>query len=162
MIWLPLLKRWAAPLAILAAFGLAYAYHLSAVNAAKRAGYAAARAEMASDLARANELTANVEAEQRTRIQEIDREHQTALADLDARYRNALRPVRLCPDSSRRKVSSPATAASSDTGPAGRDELPGETQADIGPALTKLARAADEQTARLIACQAYVATVSPQ
>ncbi len=100
-----------------------------------------------------------------TLIHEVERENQTRLQELEAKYRGAVErigPVRLCPPADRSGTGVPRDpfAATVDHAAPGDDRLPGSVGGrDIGPGLVRIARAAEAQTTRLIACQSYVRTL---
>lgn len=131
---------------------------------ADQRGYERAQGEYAVKLAEANATAAEREKQARNRSYEVEIEHQNALSALDARYASRKLPVvRLCPQpASRGELPRAPAAATLDHGAPDRNRLPSR---DIGGDLERIARHADEQTARLIACQAYVVglvTVSPK
>lgn len=148
-----LLRYWPAAAAILVLAGL-FAYHRHAIGNADKAGYERAVAKMQNDIANANAKARSDEQAAQNRANEVDRAHQKQIADIAARY--AARPipaVRVCRPARQVRVPAATTAAAIDHGPADAGGLPGR---DIGPDLERIARAADEQTARLIACQAFI------
>ena len=152
-----LLRYWPAAVAVLLLAGMV-AYHKVQLGHARKAGYAAATAEMAEKVAIANAATAALEQRQRKQIYEAENAHQKALSDLDARYASQRVPaVRLCPPAARgRELPRATRPAALDPDPAGTDRFPGGSTPDLGPQLERLVRAADEQTQRLVACQAFV------
>jgi len=151
------LLRYGRVLAIAALVAGLLALYSCQIDKAEQRGYDRARAEMAGQVQLANAAAAAAEQSTRNRVREVDNAHQKALADLDARYAASRLPtVRLCKPTqagSRSELPKTARPAGRDTGAASGDGLSGR---DIGPDLERIARAADEQTQRLIACQAYV------
>lgn len=123
------------------------------------AGYEAAEASMAQAVRKAEAASKAAEIEARKRVEAVDREYQSKLQTLDERYRDA--PARLgtisvrqCPAGGVALSRSPEPAAV-DPGSASADELSRNISADI----ERLLKQADEQTERLIACQAYAASI---
>lgn len=123
----------------------------------------ALRQEYDQLLRAAEKKNRDIETTWRNLVYEADRDHQTRLQALEAKYSGAvdlIGPVRLCP----RSPVYPATVSrdpprpAGNHGAAGGDGLSGraEQSRDIGPALVRIAQAADTQTARLIACQNYI------
>jgi hypothetical protein len=133
-----------------------YAHH-----SGDRAGYKRATDAMALRIAQANEAARASEIKSRESVEAVDRAYQLQLESLDARYRDAanrLGPVRVskCPAGGV-SLSGSRPAASVPDGASSPNRLSGNVEAeDIGPALVDLMKQADEQTQRLIACQAYV------
>jgi len=124
-----------------------------------RSGYDDATAEMAKQVAQANETARLAEINSREAVEAVDASYQVQLQDLDTRYRDAasrIGPVRVSKCPSGIALSRDPKPATVDHGPAKADELSRE----IGGDLEQLVRDADEQTQRLIACQAYAAEVS--
>lgn len=98
-------------------------------------------------------------------IREVERENQDRLQEMEAKYRGAaerIGVVRLCKPADRggARVSRDTPASTVDHGAAGNNGLSGGAGGrDIGPGLTRISKAAETQTARLIACQSYVRTL---
>ncbi len=164
MIWpiVPILRRYALPLGILLAIGVAYAWHRTETNAARRQGYEQAQSEGKAAIAELDRQTALREAEER----EISRAHEVASLE----SRNALqaqidrltaRPVSLgrlqkCAD--RREPSAAggsATTAQSDGGAGYREhDLP--AQPDLGLELVRYAGTCEQYRRQLSELQAWV------
>lgn len=111
-------------------------------------------------IAKAADDARRIESAARARIEELDREHQAAIESLEARYRSAadrIGPVRVCEPASVAAVPGDTAPASSSDDAAQRDGFPeAPRERDIGPGLIELAKLADQQTQRLLACQDYV------
>jgi len=152
------LARFWPVFAVAALLGLLTWWAHVALDRADQRGYDRATGEMQISIAAANAKGRSDEQAAQARANEVDREHQKAITDLVAKY--AARPVpavRLCPPAARQvHLPSAPAAASVDTAGAGRDGLPGAVAPDIGPQLEQLVRVADEQTERLISCQAFI------
>lgn len=160
MIWLPLLKRYAPIIAILFSLGLAYAYHLSALNSAKRAGYQAAQAEMAKQVSAANTRTAALEQHQREQSEaaaaawskERD-ELQGQVVDLLARGVS----VRLCKQSTGSRQLPEKPGASAGAAEATSRPVDGVSAGrDIGPEILRYGADCDRYRAQLSALQRWV------
>lgn len=125
MIWLAFAKRWAAPLAIVAAFGFAYAYHKVQLNSAYNRGYAAAQGDMAAQVSEANASTAALEQRQREQSNAASAAWEITRNELESQVARARasalsRPVRLCTAAGSGQVPGTAsTAGSADGQPAG-------------------------------------------
>ncbi len=148
-----LAKYWRV-LAIVIAAGLALALISRCTHQAEARGYDRARAEMAGQVARANEATAARDAAARNAYQAKEsrwigerHELQTQISDLAGR----IKPVRLCPPvANRREVPGATTAAGSAdrAGELGVGAVPAER--DIGPDLVRIAGECESYRRRLI------------
>lgn len=100
-----------------------------------------------------------------TLVYEVERANQDRLQALEEKYRGAaerIGPVRVCEPTRGRdpRVSRTAPAPAVDHDPTRDHRLSGGAGGrDIGPGLRRITKAADTQTARLIACQHYVNTL---
>jgi hypothetical protein len=114
-------------------------------------------------IAKAADDARRIESSARARIEELDREHQAAIQSLEERYRSAadrIGAVRMCEPARVAAVPGDTATASGSDDAAQRDRLPeAPGERDIGPGLIELARLADRQTQRLLACQDYVRRV---
>lgn len=161
MIWLALAKRYAAPIGILVAFGLAYSYHLCAMNGAKRAGYRAAQAEMAAEVAIANQATAKINAENQRKADLAAQQWESQRNALESQVSSLLsKPhpaIRLCkPAASGGQVPGTATAATSPNGqPAGGLDAV-RLGDDIGRAAVVLAGECERYRQQLSALQEWI------
>lgn len=150
-------KQWAILAACLAVAAAAAGGYIQG----RSDGRALERGRFDQLLVQANERALAAERAAARRVETLDHDYQQKLRDLDARYRDAISrigPVRVC-DAPAGGGGVPADpgAAGSDHDAAGGDELPPAPRGrDIGPGLVELAKLADQQTQRLIACQEYV------
>lgn len=124
-----------------------------------QSGYRDATDAMAKQVAQANEATRLAEINSREAVEKLEYDHQKSLQDLDTRYRDAadrLGNIRVskCPAGGVALSRSPQPAAV-DHGPASPNEFPRYVHRDI----ERLLRQADEQAERLIACQAFAASL---
>lgn len=123
MIYLAKYWRYAAIVAVLAG---GWAYHRVQVNAAQRAGYAAAQADMTAQVAKANAATAALEKRQRDQSHKAAVAWESKRAQLESQVTGLLlkpRPaIRLCRDGAGGgQLPGPGSGASSfDGGPARR------------------------------------------
>lgn len=162
--WFALVRRFwpylLAAAAIAVVIARVHAWHADAIELADRNGYERARAEMQQRVDAANAQTEKVESLWRSSAAEVDRAHQQQIADLDRKYReHPLPAVRLCKQAAAGPHQLPGAAAAAGGNPAtaSADGL----SRDIAPDLERLVRAADEQAARLAACQRFVRSLYP-
>lgn len=156
MIWpiVPLLKRYALPIGILLLVTLAYGWHRTEVNGARRAGYDQARGEYKAQVDKANAATAARDAAARKAFQANESrwigersELQTQIADLAGR----IKPVRLCKPAAPSGQLPGASAAASSSGGAGQSGVDAmQAGQDIGPAIAVFAGECESYRRRLI------------
>jgi hypothetical protein len=161
MIWLTLLRRYALPLGVLVVIGTAYAYHRVELNKAHRAGYAAATAEMAARVAKANAETEALEQRQRIQSQRAAQAWESKRNELQGQVDTLLArgvSVRLCKPAAARAVSVPGatrTATSADDS-AGRDVGAVQAGSNIGTQLVQLGAECERYRQQLSELQSWV------
>lgn len=143
--------------------GVAILASVSSYAVGRIHGRDAANDRHLAQIAKAADDARRIESAARARVEELDREHQAAIQSLEERYRSAtdrIGAVRVCEPARVTAVPGTAAPASGSNDAAQRDRLP-ETprERDIGPGLIELAKLADQQTQRLLACQDYVRRV---
>lgn len=159
MMWLTLLKKLWPYIAGAALLAGAFVWYQAQISEARQAGYKAATDAMEVKLAVANAEALAKEEASRKRVNEAENAHQQLLSKLDDNYRaNPLPAVRVCNDNAKRRSEVPSNTGAAPVDP-GTPEGDGLPERDISAGLTRIARDADEQTARLIACQNYVRAI---
>jgi hypothetical protein len=160
MIWpiVPLLRKYALPLGIVLVLALGWAWHRSAVNAARRQGYEQAQGEYAVQLAKANAAVAARDAQARSAFQTNETRWIGERSELENQISNLagrIRPVRLCPPVAARRELPGAGAAAGSAGGAGEPGVDAVSSGpDIGPALLVLAGTCEQYRRRLIELKA--------
>ena len=160
MIALAIIKRYAAPLAILLLLAGAWLWHGRAVRAADAAGYRRATAEMQARILQANAATAVLEEQQRAKTNAAAAAWESTRNDLQSQVDSLLarKPVvRLCKSaSSAVPVPSATTSASQpDVAPFGSEPAV-SVGPDIGAAAVVLAGECERYRNQLNALQVWV------
>jgi hypothetical protein len=151
-LWLFLRAYW-KPLCVLVLLIAAIATLDHWGNTRERAGYEKRQAEDAKALIAANDRADRASKNLRDATAENANELQRKLSSIQDSYDVPLPAVRLCSNASYR-----IEMHRNPNSPSGHDAAAegDRFQRDLAPDIARLLRAADTQTAQLIACQAYV------
>ncbi len=166
MTWpiVPILQRYALPIGVVLAIGVAYVYHRVELRDAQRAGYAACRADADDQMRRANDAYRKQEAEEREISRLHDVAHQEAQSALQSQIQSltAARSVdigrlRNCATAGRPAPAGAPKPTSEPNGATEPREHGVQAGKDLGRELVYYAGTCEQYRQQVISLQAWIA-----